>query len=461
MENVTFNPGDTVQLIGLAGTAVQTSIAGTLDVDYTNGTVGGTVTDGLGRTYSNFTYNLNPTTGAYSLTGSTGGVLPSTLTVAYANTQAPSSVAVSGTTAIGTSLNVLSSATTTAAVTSSAVCFAAGTKIKALTGEIAVEDLAIGDMVLTTAGLARPVRWIGSRVLKCGNHPDPRSVWPVRIAAHAFGRNKPHSDLLLSPDHSVCLGCIDEVLIPIRYLVNGSSIAYQPVEKVAYYHIELDSHDVVLANGMPAETYLEMRETTIFFDRGDEEAPATTYGTHADFCRPFVDHGPVLEAFRIQTNARVEAAAWRPDRTVNIQVMVDGVLIRPLVVGDDAFLSFSSDARDVRIVTDMFTPAMLGSEDVRSLGIAVYALTLGFNDGASVPVDLDQPSMRGCFWEGERQQGLHYRWTRQDLMIPRSLYAAGDGTVSLHMRYESSTIRRWLPPQGAEKEAKPLLFAVA
>jgi hypothetical protein len=60
--------------------------------------------------------------------------------------------------------------------------------------------------------------------------------------------------LLLSPDHSVF---VEDVFIPIRHLVNDTTVVQIDVATVTHYHIELPRHDVVLAEGLPAETYLE------------------------------------------------------------------------------------------------------------------------------------------------------------------------------------------------------------
>jgi autotransporter passenger strand-loop-strand repeat protein len=143
-------------------------------------------------------------------------------------------------------------------VTAVAPCFRSGTRILTDRGEVAVEVLRVGDRVRTVLGEATaPIIWIGRREVDCARHPTPRKVWPVRVAAGAFGHGRPSKDLFLSPDHAVF---VEEVLIPIRHLVNGSSIAQVPVDRVTYYHLELPRHDVVLAQGLPAESFLDMRD---------------------------------------------------------------------------------------------------------------------------------------------------------------------------------------------------------
>lgn len=153
-------------------------------------------------------------------------------------------------------------------------CFVAGTRIATPCGPIAIENLQEGDLVLTARGQSRPIQWIGRRRVDCLHHPTPRRVTPVRIAPHAFGPRQPERPLLLSPDHAIF---VDEVLIPIKCLVNETTIVQTDPHAVTYYHIELPHHDVVLAEGMPVESYLETGGRQNFDDAG----PVTRL--HPDF----------------------------------------------------------------------------------------------------------------------------------------------------------------------------------
>jgi hypothetical protein len=144
-------------------------------------------------------------------------------------------------------------------------CFAAGTRIATPDGPVAVERLRPGDRVLTGAGGVKKVRWIGRRRVDCRRHPDPERVWPVRVAPHAFGMDRPRRPLLLSPDHAVFT---DGVLIPVRLLLNGASIRQMRPALVTYYHLELLDHDVVLAENLPCESYLETGGRSSFDNAG-------------------------------------------------------------------------------------------------------------------------------------------------------------------------------------------------
>ena len=186
-------------------------------------------------------------------------------------------------------------------------CFASGTQILTPRGEIAVEDLAVGDLVITSTGDLRPIRWLGHRTIDCRS--NPLKAWPVRIARDAFEPCMPVRDLYVSPEHSLCVSIADkEVLIPAEKLINGTTVAFAPTDTVTYWHVELNSHEILLANGLPAESFLEMGANRRFFAaNGDLDVPQDVKGrSHDDFCRPFHDGGLVVRAVRARLQARAE-----------------------------------------------------------------------------------------------------------------------------------------------------------
>jgi hypothetical protein len=81
-----------------------------------------------------------------------------------------------------------------------------------------------------------PITWIGHRRIECRRHPKPGNVWPVRVQAGAFGQGRPVGDLSLPPDHAAF---VEDVLIAIKHLVNGTSVAQVETATVTYFHIEL------------------------------------------------------------------------------------------------------------------------------------------------------------------------------------------------------------------------------
>jgi collagen type I alpha len=140
-------------------------------------------------------------------------------------------------------------------------CFAAGTRIATADGPVAVERLRVGDQVLNHRGEAKAIVWIGSRGVDCERHPRPETVWPVRVAAGAFAENVPVRDLYLSPDHAVF---VNDALVPVKLLVNGGSVAQVRAAAIDYYHVELEQHDVILAEGLAVESYLDAGDRTSF-----------------------------------------------------------------------------------------------------------------------------------------------------------------------------------------------------
>jgi T5SS/PEP-CTERM-associated repeat protein len=182
-------------------------------------------------------------------------------------------------------------------------CFAAGTRIRTRRGQVAIEALREGDDVWSVLHQAfRPVVWIGRRVVDCERHPAPWKVWPVRIAAGAFGPGQPVRDLFVSPDHALY---VDEVLVPARRLVNGETIRQVEVDTVSYYHIELRRHDVLLAEGLAAESYLDTGDRSSFANSGVVVTQHPSWGDiwELEGCAPLVVRGPRLQAIRARLAA--------------------------------------------------------------------------------------------------------------------------------------------------------------
>ncbi len=150
------------------------------------------------------------------------------------------------------------------------VCFLAGTRIATPAGETPVESLAIGDLVLTADGRAAPVKWVGVQTVVT-LFADPLRSFPVRITAGALDESLPVRDLLVSPDHALFL---DGVLVQAGALVNGTTIVRESAmpERFTYFHVELDDHALILAEGVPAETFLDTVTRRRFDNYADYEA---------------------------------------------------------------------------------------------------------------------------------------------------------------------------------------------
>ena len=193
------------------------------------------------------------------------------------------------------------------------LCFLPGTHIRTPDSDRPVESLVAGDTVVTLLGAPGRITWTGRRTVDCAKHPNPERVWPVRIAANAFGAGLPARDLHVSPDHAIY---VDDVLIPAKHLINGTTIHQVKRDSVTYHHIELERHDVVLAEGLSAETYLDAGDRANFAHGGDTtrlfpdfstRAPNTAALWETRGCAPLVMSGPKLETARERINAIARA----------------------------------------------------------------------------------------------------------------------------------------------------------
>jgi autotransporter passenger strand-loop-strand repeat protein len=207
-------------------------------------------------------------------------------------------------TLFGAVIDVSGTASTEITVMTSAECFLAGTRIMTPRGAAAVETLRIGDKVLTAAGRAETIEWIGQRSydarFAAGNH----LVRPVRLQADAIAAGVPSRDLYISPGHGIF---VDGVLIPAWRLINGRTITQPDLAQadISYFHIELASHAVILAENCPAETYLDTGARTQFQN-------AATYTRRADTAitpLPRVESGFALNVIKTKLDARAGIVA--------------------------------------------------------------------------------------------------------------------------------------------------------
>ena len=191
-------------------------------------------------------------------------------------------------------------------------CLATDTLVATERGEVKVQHLRIGDHVLLAEGGIAPVVWLGWRRVNCRRHSRPLYVWPVRVVAHAFGMGRPACDLLVSPDHAVF---VDGVLVPVRYLLNDATVRQEAAATVTYWHVELPEHGVLLANGLPAESYLDTGNRAAFENSGGVvmAQPAFARGIWAGkACAPLVTEGPERDQVYRRLIAQALQLGWRP-----------------------------------------------------------------------------------------------------------------------------------------------------
>jgi hypothetical protein len=134
------------------------------------------------------------------------------------------------------------------------------------TGERKVEELAIGDLLPTVFGGVRPIQWIGRYPIK---KSDPSRSWvktalPVRVARSAIAPDVPHADLYMTGWHALL---IDGLLIPVGDLINDTTIRRHDTQgdELEFFHIKMESHDAIYAEGAQVETLGEVDERAINF----------------------------------------------------------------------------------------------------------------------------------------------------------------------------------------------------
>ena len=182
------------------------------------------------------------------------------------------------------------------ALSPAVACFCHGTRIRTPDGDVAVERLAIGDLVMTAGRAVRPVRWVGRRRYAGRFLAANPNVQPIRFRATSLGDDLPNRDLLVSPEHAMFL---DGLLIPARCLVNATTIIQERgLDQVDYVHIELDSHDIILAEGAPSESYLDDSSRGMFHNASEFAALYPDREAPRCFCAPKVDEGYELEVIR-------------------------------------------------------------------------------------------------------------------------------------------------------------------
>ena len=321
-------------------------------------------------------------------------------------------------------------------------CFAAGTRIATADGETPVERLRVGDRVRTAGGAFAPVRWLGHRTVEPARHRPAVDLRPVRIRRHAFGSGQPHRDLLLSPDHAVF---VEGVLIPVRYLVNGATIVREHRARITYWHVELAAHDLLLAEGLACESYLDTGNRAAF---ANGEASVML---HPDFarrvwqaqgCAPLLLDGPVLAAARAGLLAQAERLGWTRTGDPDLHLRIDGVRHDAVSEGRLHRFRLPAAARSLHLVSRAGVPAETRPDgtDHRRLGVAVGTLLV---NGRALP--LGDPRL-GAGWHGAEDG---WRWTDGHAALALAGAAELAVVVAMSECY-------WMAPDDAERARKSI-----
>jgi hypothetical protein len=329
------------------------------------------------------------------------------------------------------------------------VCYCRGTQILTDLGEVAVEDLAIGDRVMTISGEVKPVKWVGYRAYDGRFVAGNRAMLPVRIAAGALADGVPVRDLCVSPGHALLVA---GMLVRAEHLLNGATITQEEaVERIEYFHVELEAHEIIIADGAPAESYIDCDNRGKFHNAGefarlypDDDQPRWQY------CRPLLDwDSPEPDAIREALLARAERLGHQVDRDPDLHLVVDGAVIRPETVEGRVYrFAIPSGSAAALLASRSVVPAEVepSTRDRRPLGVPVEHIVL--DDGAlRIEADHDHMSLADGFYDDEAT----HRWTGGLARLPESWLRVFPGAFTLEVHLRASDLPYRLPLAAAER----------
>ena len=294
-----------------------------------------------------------------------------------------------------------------------------------------MQELAVGDMVTTHRGVARRIVWIGTgKVL--ATQGQRNAATSVIVCQSALADNVPNRDLRVTKGHSLY---IDDVLIPVEFLVNHRSIFWDDnAQEVELYHIELETHDVLVANGAPAESYRDDGNRWLFRNANSgwglpPQAP----------CATVLTGGPIVDAAWCRL---LERAGPRPGIPTtdepDLHLLVDGRRV-DAASRSDVWHVFHLPAppATVRIISRTGVPQEIGlARDPRCLGVALRRIMVAH--GAQIrTIEAEDALLMDGFHGYEA--GNKIRWTDGDAAMPADLFEGFDGPLEIALRLGGST----------------------
>jgi hypothetical protein len=285
--------------------------------------------------------------------------------------------------------------------------------------------------VLTARGAVRPIVWIGvGRVLAARGRRS--AATPVIVRKGALAPNVPHHDLRVTKGHALWL---DGVLIPVEFLVNHRSILWDDcAQEVALFHVEVDGHDVLLANGAPAESYRDDGNRWLFANANSGWGLPPLLP-----CAPVLTGGALVDA---AWRRLLEHAGPRPGLPVtgdpDLHLLVDGMRVDAAWSCRSAHgFRFLARPGNVRVVSRSGVPQELGlTRDPRSLGVAVRRVILR-RGARMIVVEAEDARLAHGFHAFEAEAQV--RWTDGNAGLPAEIFAAFDGPFELEVHLGGST----------------------
>jgi len=311
------------------------------------------------------------------------------------------------------------------------LCFVSGTCIEGEFGEVPVEELRAGDRVRCLRQGLATIAWIGTgRVLATRGRRN--AATPVIVRKGALTDNVPHRDLRVTKGHSLYL---DDVLIPVEFLVNHRSILWDDrAQEVTVYHIELETHDVLFADGAPAESYRDDGNRWLF-----QNANLGWSNPPQPPCAPVLTGGPIVDAIWRRLLGRAGPRPGLPlTRDADLHLVVDGRRLSAVEqIGDGHVFRLATRPATVRIASRAAVPAELGlARDPRSLGVALRRVVVR-QATRIVTIEADDARLSDGLHGFEPDNG--YRWTDGDAVLPPELFAGLVGPFKLELHVAGAT----------------------
>ena len=310
-------------------------------------------------------------------------------------------------------------------------CFLPGTRILTEHGQVAIEHLRAGDRVRTVFGGVRPLLWVGAGRARIGARDD-HPARPVLIRAGALGPGVPSRDLALTQGH--CLHFPDGdgpgALVPAALLVNGRSILLdRGVGEIAYFHLAVDGHDLVLAEGAACETWHNDGTAWQFDIMPPEQAGLIP-------CAPKLRYGPAATALWLTLRTRAGCPPARGTPDPRLHLLADGVRVEPDLARDGRYrFTLGGRPRELRIGSRTAIPAVAGlSPDVRRLGVGIRAVAVA-QGGRLARFGPEDPVLGDGFHVADAAERL--RWTGGPAALEAARLRLGRGAFRVELIAET------------------------
>ncbi|MDB5383692.1 MAG: hypothetical protein JWO26_3324 [Rhodospirillales bacterium] len=339
------------------------------------------------------------------------------------------------------------------------LCFTPDTRIATPRGEVRMRDLRVGHLVLCQGigGAVQPIKWIGKVQAEIARHPRPERVRPILIKAGALEDGVPARDLRVSPDHAILRGI---VLVPARLLLNGVTILQeQDWPQITYYHLELPRHSVVIADGAPAESWLDDGRRAQFSNSGvtvrfvDFEGACASRGLT---CFPVLRDERSTAPLRASLAARARDLGFQEVDEPDLRLRMGEIVLKGQRAGPGRYMfRLNAEAATFARSRGMALTSRVSTETAavgRQLGAAISGLMLRAGK-ASISIGAGDPRLRSIRGLGAPEtpppdvRGGLRRWMEGVVRLPPALLTGLPRLTSAHGNAPTLEIEVFLAEQ--------------